>query len=160
MMPAIHEFADGGLHEPGQIPGDVGGVFAGQLHLAAEGEVVAAKNRRAGHNAGREGLVVTVPQAEDPAVILVGFAALDLHEAEVAQSFVAQAVRLGADDEAVGLEGAFDLGDQFAVWDWRPGVGGARRRDTLNVITIDGPGAAVEQQVRARALDVWWLMIE
>ena len=56
----------------------------------------------------------------------------------------------GADDEAVGSECLLDLGDQFEVWDGRPGVRGARRRDTLNVPASDGACAAMEHEVRAR----------
>jgi hypothetical protein len=143
-----------------QIPGDVGRVFPGQLHFSREAEVVANKYLRPGHDAGRERLVMTVAEPEDPAVILIGLRALDLHETEVTQPFVTEAVRLGADDEAIGFQRPLDPGDQFEVRDGRPGICGARRRDMLYVRAFNGPGTAMKQQIRARTLDGWWLMIE
>ncbi len=65
--------------------------------------------------AGGEGLVVAVAQAEHPAVILVEFATLDFHEAEVAHAIVCEAMSLSADDKAVATEGAFHLLYQFDV---------------------------------------------
>ena len=44
---------------------------------------------------------------------------------------------------------------QFEVWDRRPGVRGAGRRDTLDIFAVDRVGAAVEQQVRARRFGGW-----
>ncbi len=81
VMPAVHEFADGGLHESRQIPDDVGRVFAGQLHVTAEARNYRRQNTRAGHKARREGFVMAVAQPQDPAVIWIGLTALDLNAA-------------------------------------------------------------------------------
>ncbi len=160
MMPAIHEFADGALDEARQVAGDVRGVLAGQLYLTGEAEVVADENARAGGDAGGEGFVVRVPQAEHPAVILSGFVTLNFHEAEVAQTVVAQAVGLGADDEAVAFECVLDLSDEFEVRERSPGGRGAGRGHELDFLAFDFLPSAMEAEIRTRAFDRWWLMVK
>lgn len=94
---------DRALDELRQVARDEPRVFPGEFHFAGKTEVVADKNCHPGGDASREGFVVTVLQPQDPAVILIGFRALDFHEAEVTGVVVAEAVGLGADDKAVGF---------------------------------------------------------
>ena len=149
VMPATHQPAYGGLDEPRQIPGNEPGVFSGQLHLAAEAQVVTDEDLGTSGNARRERLIMTVTKAQHPAVILIGFAALDLHEAEVAGSVVAEAVGLIADDETVGPEGLFHMGHQSDMGDGRPCVGGPRRGDVHDLFAFDRPGSAMKEEIRA-----------
>ena len=58
MMPAVHELADRGLDELGQITVDEARVFAGEFHLSRERQVIADKYLRPSDDAGRERLVV------------------------------------------------------------------------------------------------------
>lgn len=147
VMPPVHQFADRALHEARQIPGDMCGVLTGEFDLSRKCQIIANEDRGAGDNSGREGLVVAVPQAEDPAIVFIGFRAHHLHEPEIARAVVAEAVGLGADDEAVGLQGALDVGDQVEVRDGRPRRRAARRGDELNFLAFDFLRAAVEAQI-------------
>ncbi len=132
VMPALHEFSHGALDEARQVAVDVRGVFPGQLHLATEGQVVANKGLRSSDDAGRKRFVVRVSQAQDPAVVLGGLVPLDLHETEVAGALVAQAMGLGADDEAIGFQRAFDLRNEFEVRNGCPCLRGVGCRDELD----------------------------
>ena len=79
MVPALHQPTHRTLNQLRQIPQDEPSVFAREFDLAAEAQVVTHKDAGPGGDAGWERLVVTVAQAEHPAVVLVGLAALDLH---------------------------------------------------------------------------------
>lgn len=147
MVPALHQFADCPLHELWQVTQDESGVFAGEFHFAAEGEVVTAKNRGTGNDASGEGLVVTVSQTEHPAVILVGHTALDFHKAKVAHAVVGKAVCLRADGEAVAADRAFHMIHQFDVRDGSPAFGGARCGDVDDLMTFGGASTAVQEQI-------------
>ena len=147
VVPALHQSAYRALHQLRQIPQDEPGVLAREFDLAAEAEVVANEDTGTGGDAGRERLVVTVAQAEHPAVVLVGLATLDLHQAEVAQAVVTQAVRLGADGETVTVDDAFHLADQFNVRNGCPGGRGSWRGCVDDLVTFGGFGTAVEDQV-------------
>jgi hypothetical protein len=147
MVPALHQFAHGTLHELWQVTQDEPGVFAGEFYLSTEGEIVAAKDRGAGDDASGEGLVVTVAQAEHPAVILIGLAALDFHEAEVAHAVVREAVCLRADGEAVAADRAFHMIHQFDVRDGSPAFGGARCGHVNDLMTFGGTSTAMQEEV-------------
>ena len=147
VAPAVHEFADGALNEARQVAGDVRGVFARQLYLTGKAEVVADENTRPGGNACGECFVVTVSQAEHPAVVFRVLFAQDFHQSEIALTVVAQAVGLGSDDEAVRSECALDLGDKFEVWDGRPCGRCARRRHELDFGAFYFLSSAVEAEV-------------
>jgi type III restriction enzyme len=88
----------------------------------------------------------------NPAVILVGVASLDFHEAEVAGSVVAEAMGLVADDETVRPEGLLDMGHQSDMGDGRPCVGGPWGRDVHDLFAFHRPGSAMEQEVGVAAL--------
>lgn len=64
MMPAVHEFADGRLHEPRQVTVDVCGVLLSEFHPTGKADVVADEDAGAGRDARGERLVVRVPQPE------------------------------------------------------------------------------------------------
>jgi hypothetical protein len=147
MVPALHQFTYGTLHELWQITQDEPGVFAGEFHLATKGEIVAAKDRGTGDDASGEGLVVTVAQAEHPAVILIGHTALDFHEAEVAHAVVSQAVGLCANGEAVAADGAFHMIHQFDVRDGSPAFGGARCGHVDNLMAFGSTSTAMQEEV-------------
>ncbi len=122
-------------------------MLAREFDLATEAQVVTHEHARTGGDASGERLVVAVAQAEHPAVVLVGLVALDLHQAEVAQAIMTEAVRLGADGEAVAADDALYLFDQLDVWDGRPGGRGSWRGYVDDLVTFGGFGTAVEDQV-------------
>ena len=156
MMPSLHELADSGLDQPGQIPGDKPRMFPGEFDLSTEGKVIADENLCASCYSGGECLVVRVPQPQHPAVILIGFATLDFHEAEVSGIVVAKAVGLSANDEPVELQRLLDLSDELDVRDRRPGVGGPGCRDIDDLFAFRRPSSAMKQEVRATARENLW----
>lgn len=160
MVPAVHQFPDRALYELRQVTVDVSRVFAGQLHLAGKAEIVADEDARASGNSGGEGFVVRIPQAEDPAIILGGFLAQDFHEPKISGTVVGHAVGLGADRQAVRLQRALDLRDEFEVWDGRPGRRGPRRRYELDFLAFDLLRSAMEAEVRAGAFGCGWCLVE
>ncbi len=147
VVPALHQPPHRALHQLRQIAQDEPGVLACEFNFATEAEVVTDKDTGPGGDAGGERLVVAVAQAEHPAVVRVGLAALDLHQAEVTQAVVAEAVRLGADGEAVTVDDALHLADQFNVRNGCPGGRGSWRGDVDDLVTFGGFGTAVEDQV-------------
>lgn len=147
VMPALHQLAHGTLHKLRQIAGDEPRVLPGEFHLPRKREVVAAEHGGTGDDPGGERLVVAVANAEHPAVVLVGLRAQDLHEPEIAQAVVGQAVRLGADDKAVAADGVFDLGDEIDVRDRSPAHGGPRSGHCDDVFPGNGAGAAVKDEI-------------
>jgi hypothetical protein len=58
---------------------------------------------------------MTVPETQDPGIVVVLLPALDLHQAEVARTIVGEAVRLGADGQVGRREGALDGLDELVV---------------------------------------------
>ncbi len=99
---------------------------------------------------------MTVAQAEDPAVILVVFTTLDLHEAKVAHAVVCEAVGLGSDAEAVAAKGAFHLLHQFDVRDGTPAFRGMRSGDGDDFLPFSGTSAAVEDEIGMGTLNECW----
>ena len=97
-----HDSGGGGLgkghhsSEVLEIAHGMAGVFPAQPDFAAEAEVVADENLRAGDEAGGVGLVVRVAQAHDPGVIR-GFLAREPHleDTKVTGSIMAQGVGEG-----------------------------------------------------------------
>ncbi len=96
---------------------------------------------------------MTVAQAEHPAVVQIVFTTLDFHESEVAHAVVREAVRLGADDEAVAADGAFHILHQFDVRDGSPAFGGMRCGHLNDLMAFSGTSAAVEDEVGMGTLD-------
>jgi hypothetical protein len=76
---------------------------------------------------------------------LIGFPALNFHQAEVTAAIVGQTVSLIADDEAVGTDGVLDSGDEIDVWDRRPGLSVPGSRHFNYLVPLDGSGSAMEQ---------------
>lgn len=62
VMPFRHELTDGSLSDPGEVSDDEPGVLSGEFDLPREGKVVADKNRSAGDNTCRKGLVMAVSE--------------------------------------------------------------------------------------------------
>src|SRR5215831_9156646 len=87
---------------------------------SAEGEVVADEHLRASDHASWKGLVMRVAEPQNPRVIVVLRAVLDLVEPEVACTVVGQAVRFASNFEVVITERQFHLIDERRVWDWHP----------------------------------------
>lgn len=73
MLP-VHQLSHGGLGETEQIPGGEPGVFSSELDLARKRQIIADEDLGTGHNPCRERLVVAIADANDPAVVLLGFA--------------------------------------------------------------------------------------
>ncbi|MDB6025581.1 MAG: hypothetical protein JWM68_1804 [Verrucomicrobiales bacterium] len=106
VIPEITQLADGALHDLRQVPIDERGVLAGELHLAAEGEVVADEHVCPSNDASRERFVVRVAEPKYERVVIAGNAPVpDLHEAEVAHSIMTEAVRKRPDAQARCIEG-------------------------------------------------------
>jgi len=74
----------------------------------------------------RKRLVVTVPEAEDPAVIVVAVTIDDFHQPEVPGAVMGEAVCEGSDGEPVRPQSPLDLGDQRDVRDRVPARSRAR----------------------------------
>ena len=72
----------------GEVADDEPGVFAGELDLATEREIVANEHTGSGDDAGGECFVVAVSQTEHPAIVIAGGLGVDFHQAEVALAFV------------------------------------------------------------------------
>ena len=149
VIPAVHQPADGGLDEAGQIPSDETGVFSGQFDLTRKRQIIANHYLSTCDDSCRERLVVGVADPQHPAIISTGCALLDFHQSEVTGAVMAQAVGLIADDEAVGSEGLFDMGHQRDVGDGSPGLGGPRRFDVHDLFAFHRPGSAMQQEVWA-----------
>lgn len=67
---------------------------------------------------------MTIAKADNPGVVLVGFAGLhDLYDTEVASSLVTESVAFSADGESSGLELGLDFVEQGLMSQWKPGVG-------------------------------------
>ncbi len=96
---------------------------------------------------------MAVAQAEHPAVILVVFATLDFHEAEVAHAVVGEAVGLRADGQTVATNGAFHLLHQFDVRDRTPAFCGMRGGDGDDFLPFSGTSTAVEDEVGMGSLN-------
>ena len=120
IVPFRQQETDGALDQLRQIAMDEAGVFAGELNLAAEAEVVANKHRCASDDARREHLVVAVAQADHPAIIFAGFAALDFHEAEVTHPIVSEAVGDTPDGQVGGGQCALNRLDELMMRDGLP----------------------------------------
>jgi len=97
MMPALDQLTNSPLDELGQIPVNKPSMFPGNLHLAAEAEVVTNEDTGSRNNASRENFVMAIPKAENPAVIGIGLFPLNFEQAEVAVTVMGQAVGLIAD---------------------------------------------------------------
>ena len=147
VMPFLHELADGSLHDEGEVPADEPRMLSDEFHLTGEAEVVADEDTGPGSNATRERLIVRISQPQYPAVVRIGSAAHDFHQAEIAHTLVREAVRLGANAEIVGFQGAFDLGDQVHVRDGCPRLGRTGSPNADDVLTIHGFCSAVQDQV-------------
>jgi len=84
LVPFVAEHADGPGDELWQVSVDEPGVLASEFYLTAEAEIVAHEHGCTGDDPGREGLIMRVPEAEHPGVVLILLSALDFHQAEVA----------------------------------------------------------------------------
>jgi hypothetical protein len=130
-----------------EIPDCKPGVFAANLDEAGKREVVADENPGAGDEASGEGLVVTVSQADDPAVSVPGnvTAGVDFQDAKISVSFVADGVSLGEDGKPGFGELGFHFFHQMTVGQRKPRVGRSGRRNVEQRLAFDDPAAAVEQ---------------
>jgi hypothetical protein len=130
-MPFGEQESDGAADQLWEVADDEPGVFAGEFDLAAERQVIAHEHTGSGDDAGGERLVVVVPQAEHPAVVIAGFLGVEFHQAEAALAFMRQRVCLGADAQVGGGQCLLDRGDELVMrdgapaWVWR-GVETAR----------------------------------
>ena len=68
----ISQLSHGTSREVSEIPVGELGVFPTDPDLAREGEIVTDEYTGTGNETGRVGLIVTVPQSDDPAVIGLG----------------------------------------------------------------------------------------
>jgi hypothetical protein len=119
IVPFLEHAPDPRLDEAGKVTDDVRCVLSRQLDLAGEAQVVTDEDGCTGDDTGRKGLVVTVPQPEYPAVVIL-ISVLDFQEAEIPGTVMADAVGEGAYGETIRPEGSLDLGDELDVRDRMP----------------------------------------
>lgn len=137
-------------HVP-EIPLSKAGVFAADLDLPTEGEVVTGEDRGAGYEAGREGLVVTVAEADNPGIVLIRLAGLhDLHDAEVASSLVAESVALATDGEPGTFELGLDFLEQCVMRQWEPGIGSFGCMHSIEFFPVDELASTMEEHASDR----------
>lgn len=161
VMPLLQQLAHGSAHQLGQIPDNKASMFPRQLHLTGEREIVADKNRCAGSNSGRECFVVTVAQAQHPAVIVAAcFPALDFHQAEIPGAIVRQAVGIRRNREIVCRERLFDTVNQLQVRNGSPCCGGARRGNGFHVLAFYKVGPAMEDEIWMFTLCRWFKQLD
>ena len=149
VMPRLDQLTNCPLDELWQIPVNKPSMFPGNLHLAAEAEVVTNEDTGSRNNASREGLVVAIAQAENPAVVGIGLFPLHLEEAKISAPVMRQGVSLIADVEPVHFEGAFDLGDEVDMWDRGPGGRSARRGNVDDIVPLGQRGPAMKDEIWA-----------
>jgi hypothetical protein len=85
-------------------------VFSADAHQATKGQVVAAKDPRAGNKASRKRLIVAVPDSHRPRIIRDGsLRDGDGHDSEVPSSIVRESMGLIGDGEAATFQLFFDF---------------------------------------------------
>ena len=133
------------------------GVLAAEFDLAGEGEVIAYEDLGPSDHGSWEGLVVTVSQADDPAVVAVVVAGdTDLKHAEVAGAIVADSMRLAAEVEASAGELFFDLGEQVLVGHGIPCLGVGWGWNFEEGFPSDLFGSAVKEEAGRSLGDDFW----
>ena len=123
-MPLRHELTDGALRYQWQVTSDELRMLSGEFNFAAEAEVVTDEHGSTSDDASRERLVVTVSETEHPAIIIAGLLPVDFHEAEVALTFVAEAVCLIANGEVGHRQRSLHGFNQVQMRNGIPGVCG------------------------------------
>jgi len=158
---AVTEFSDGSAGEMAEVALGKAGVLAAEFDLAGEGEVVTDEDLRAGDHSGREGFVVTVSQANNPAVVdVLVTGELEFEEAEVAGTIVAEGVGLAAELEASVRELFLDFGEEVPVRHGIPGLGIGGSRDFVEAFACDLLCPAMEEEARWTFLDDFWIFDE
>jgi len=158
---AVAQLSNGPAGEVAEVSLGKAGVLAAEFDLAGEGEVVTDEDLGAGDHGGREGLVVTVSQANDPAVVdVLVTGEQEFEETEVACAIVTEGVCLAAELEASVGELFLDFGEEVAVRHGIPGLGVGRSRDFVEVFAGDLLGSAMEQEARWPFLDDFWIFDE
>lgn len=143
---AITEFADGATGEVAEVTLGEAGVLAAEFDLAGEGEIVTDEDLGAGDHGGREGLVVAVSQADDPAVIdVLVTGELEFEEAEVACAIVAEGVRLSAELKSSAGELFLNFSEEVPVRHGIPCLGVGRRGDFVETFACDLLGSTMEE---------------
>lgn len=159
---AVAELTDGAGGEMFEIPHRVSRVFAAQLNLSGEGEVITDEDPGTGDEAGGVGLVVTVAEPDDPRVVrclLFGEAHLD--DSEVASSFVTEGVDGGVDLESGAGQLLFDLGHEIVVGERKPAGGGSWCGNGFEGLSRHCAGSAVKEHSRhAQFLGGGWWNID
>lgn len=121
IVPFGEQETNGATDELGEVSDDEPGVFAGELDLTTEGEVVANEHTGSGNDSSGELFVMAVPETENPAIVVTGFLGVDFHQSKIPHSIMSQAVGLGADAQTGGFEGFLDGGDELVMRDGTPG---------------------------------------
>jgi hypothetical protein len=153
IMPFGEQEADGSAHQLWQVADDEPGVFAGELDLATEAQIVAHEHTGPGDDAGGEGLVVGVSKSEHPAVVIAGFLGVNFHQAEVAQALMRQRMCLGADAQVGGGQRLLNRADELVMRNRAPTVGVTWCGDSADFVEVHMRGSAMQGEVGAAALD-------
>jgi len=144
---AVPELPHGPAGEVAEVALGEAGVLAAEFDLAGEGEVVADEDLGPGDHGGREGFVVRVSDANDPAVVAVTVAGeFDFEDPEVAGALVAEGVGLATEDESSVAELFLDFGEQVPMRHGIPGLGVGRCRNGEEGFAGDLLGSAVNEE--------------
>jgi len=148
-MPLLHDPAHCRVGKCGKIAENEPRVPTCQFDLAREAQVVADEHLDPSDDAGREGLVVRVSQAQHPRVIVGIVAMPDFEKPEVALTIGGEAVGFAEHFDVVCLQGALDLREHLRVGNWHPGMCRLRSWHRGQFPTADGCSAAVQDEVAA-----------
>jgi len=149
----------------GQMPeitlGELG-VLARDSDFPAKCEIVADEDFRASDEAGWIGLVMRVPDPDDPAIITISPAReVHLEETEVATPFMGKGMMFSGQAEARGLQLGLDFMDKARMSERIPCIGADGCRYVVDRPTVDQFGAAVKKHsLRRHLLAGCWIFNE
>ncbi len=151
----LTKLSDSTRCEVAQVAVGKAGVLAADFDLTAESEVVTGEHAGARHEAGREGFVVAVSKANNPAVVALAHIGLhNFHHAKVARAFVAERMALATDGEPCAFELGLNFLQQRPVSEWKPCGCATRGGYGMECWPVDEFSPAVEQHAANR-----WLWI-
>ena len=147
MMPLCQQQSDGTADELGQVTQDVTSVLAGELDLSRKAQIITNEDLSTGDDASREGLVVRVPNAENPGVIRARPRGMHFHQSKVAMALMRQGMCLGADTQVGGLKRLLDGMDELMMRNGAPGVRGIGSGNAPDFGQFHMGGSTVEHEV-------------
>lgn len=122
IVPFRQEEPDRPRHKLRQVTIDKPGVFASELDVSVEGQVIADEDAGAGDNASWERFIVAVSETQDVGIILalVFQLGVDFHESEIPLAFMGQGMGLVSNTQVCPFEGSLNGGNQIVMRDRMP----------------------------------------